>query len=121
MHFIFALAVNANDARVSFKSRCLAFKPASYISNATLNRLEYVTAGTNLMFPGNDASCNRPSQVVNVDLCRVALFVPTSQRSGFNYELWLPETWNGRTLQSEMAVLMGVSRLELRAGRACLI
>ncbi|KAI3330546.1 feruloyl esterase B [Ustulina deusta] len=112
MHFIFALAVNANDARVNFKSRCLAFKPASYISNATLNRLEYVTAGTNLMFPGNDASCNRPSQVVNVDLCRVALFVPTSQRSGFNYELWLPETWNGRTLATGNGGIDGCIKYE---------
>ncbi|TGJ87018.1 hypothetical protein E0Z10_g1728 [Xylaria hypoxylon] len=98
MHFILALGVNASDNSVNFKTRCLAFKPESYISNATLNRLEYVTAGTNLAFPDNDPSCGRASQVVNVDLCRIALSVPTSQRSGFNYELWLPETWNGRTL-----------------------
>ncbi|KAK5630910.1 hypothetical protein RRF57_006625 [Xylaria bambusicola] len=97
-HLFLALATSGGVGAVDFKSKCLAFKPESHISNVTLNRLEYVTAGTNLAFSDNDASCNRASQVVNIDLCRVALSVPTSQRSGFHYELWLPETWNGRTL-----------------------
>ncbi|KAJ8130879.1 hypothetical protein O1611_g2748 [Lasiodiplodia mahajangana] len=97
-YFFLALAVNAND-RLSFKSKCLGFKPQAHTSkDAVLNRLEFVPSGTNLTFRDNDASCNRPSQIVTGDLCRVALFVPTSKRSGFHYELWLPEAWNGRTL-----------------------
>lgn len=97
-HLLLALAVKADTSAVEFKSKCLAFTPESYVPRATLNRLEYVTAGTNLLFPDNDASCNRASQTVNVNMCRVALYISTSQRSGFHYELWLPEIWNGRTL-----------------------
>ncbi|KAI0416762.1 feruloyl esterase B [Xylaria grammica] len=112
VHLFLALGVAAGADGADFRSRCLAFKPESYISNATLNRLEYVTAGTNLAFPDNDASCNRASQVVNVDLCRIALLVPTSQRSGFHYELWLPESWNGRTLATGNGGLDGCIKYE---------
>ncbi|KAI0529947.1 feruloyl esterase B [Xylaria digitata] len=98
MHFILALGVSASNNQTNFESTCLSFNPKSYVPNATLNRLEYVTAGATLTFTDNDPSCDRPSQAVNVDVCRIALSVPTSQQSSFNYELWLPATWNGRTL-----------------------
>ncbi|KAI1421269.1 feruloyl esterase B [Xylaria sp. FL1777] len=112
IYFISTLAVKAEDVCADFKSRCLAFKPASSLSNTTLNRLEYVPAGTNIAFPDNDPSCGRTSQIVNVNICRVALSVPTSQRSGFNYELWLPETWNGRTLATGNGGLDGCIKYE---------
>ncbi|KAF3481130.1 ferulic acid esterase [Arthroderma uncinatum] len=55
--------------------------------------IEFIPAGTNLTFPSNDPSCNRPSQVVAVDICRVALHASTSSRSGVHFEVWLPMNW----------------------------
>ncbi|EGE00610.1 feruloyl esterase [Trichophyton tonsurans CBS 112818] len=58
--------------------------------------ISYIPAGTNLSLPFNDPSCNRPSQVVPVDICRVTLYTATSCRSGVHYEVWLPLGWKGR-------------------------
>lgn len=58
--------------------------------------ISYIPAGTNLSLPFNDPSCNRPSQVVPVDICRVTLYTATSCRSGVHYEVWLPLEWKGR-------------------------
>ncbi|KAI0858210.1 feruloyl esterase B [Xylaria cubensis] len=103
----FAAVITNRD---SFETQCLNFKPQ--VQNATLNHLEFVPAGTTLAFPDNDPSCARPSQPVIVDLCRIALSVPTSQRSGFIYELWLPESWNGRTMATGNGGLDGCIKYE---------
>ena len=81
-----------------FQKRCLSFTPERYVSNSTRKFLDYVPAGTNLTFPGNDATCARPSQLVSADLCRVALSIPTSNRSSIIFEMWLPVHWSGRFL-----------------------
>ena len=81
-----------------FESRCLAFKPENYIQEATRNVLQFVTAGTTLTFPDNDASCNRASQAVSVDLCRFALSIKTSSTSNVVFEAWFPDNWSGRFL-----------------------
>ncbi|KAI1734677.1 feruloyl esterase B [Xylaria scruposa] len=106
---LFAL-VAAADSDISFKHKCLNFKPQ--LQNATLNRLERVKMDSTLNFPYNDPSCNRPSQFVTAKLCRVALSVQTSERSGFEYELWLPKHWNGRTLATGNGGLDGCIRYE---------
>lgn len=85
-------------AQSSFQQQCLAFKPEALVSNSTREVLEYVAAGTTLSFPYNDATCDRSSQIVAADLCRVALSIPTSNRSSFTFELWLPSNWTGRFL-----------------------
>lgn len=36
--------------------------------------------------------------MVAVDLCRVALSISTSNRSGITFEIWLPAKWSGRFL-----------------------
>ncbi|KAI8944353.1 feruloyl esterase B [Xylaria longipes] len=109
VHFL-AVAAYSN---VTFETKCLDFNVQALIGeNATLNRLEYVPAGTNLAFPDNDPSCGRPSQAVAVDLCRIALSITTSQQSGFTYELWLPESWNGRTLATGNGGLDGCVQYE---------
>ena len=87
-------------AQASFQEQCLSFKPETYVYNSTREVLEFVPAGTNLSFPDNDPSCARPNQVVSVDLCRVALSIPTSNRSSFTYEHWLPQSWTGRFLST---------------------
>ncbi|KAJ6441609.1 40S ribosomal protein S19 [Purpureocillium lavendulum] len=89
-------AISLDDPR----DRCLSFQPAKLIANATRTRLEYVPSGTTVQLPDNDASCNRPSQVVEANLCRVALHIPTSHRSGITFELWLPDEWPAARLVS---------------------
>jgi feruloyl esterase len=82
-------------SRDSFREKCLAFKPARHINNSTLTRQEFVTADTILDLSDNVPTCNRRSQVVKVDLCRIALQIPTSKRSSISFELWLPHEWEG--------------------------
>ena len=82
----------------SFRDRCLSFTPEAYSYNSTRHVLAYVAAGTNVTFPDNDPTCSRPSQVVTVNLCRMGLSVPTSNRSSISFELWLPEEWSDRFL-----------------------
>lgn len=69
----------------------------------TVNFTKYITAGTNVSLDQSTpelVSCTRPSQVVPVDLCRVAMYVATSNRSGIRLEAWLPTTWSGRFLST---------------------
>ncbi|KAF5716819.1 feruloyl esterase b [Fusarium mundagurra] len=72
---------------------CLAFKPTRLIDNSTLTRQEFVSAGTTLQLSDNVPTCNRASQAVTVDLCRIALQIPTSKRSSISFELWMPSDW----------------------------
>ncbi len=88
----------AVHAAYSFQNQCLSFKPEKHVYNGSRHVLAYVPAGTNLTFPGNDPTCSRPSQLVAVNLCRIALSIPTSNRSSIVFELWLPENWSGRFL-----------------------
>lgn len=82
-------------SRDSFRERCLALQPARLIRNSTLTRQEFVSADTTLDLSDNVPSCNRRSQLVTVDLCRIALQIPTSKRSSISFELWLPHEWEG--------------------------
>ncbi|KAK2757939.1 hypothetical protein FQN54_004345 [Arachnomyces sp. PD_36] len=103
----------AAEDHSSFKQQCLSFAPEKYIENATLNRLEYVANNTTLKFPDNVASCNRPSQLISADLCRIALSIPTSDRSGITFELWLPESWpNGRYVSTGNGGIDGCIKYE---------
>lgn len=63
---------------------CTALGQSLAIENVTVNFAEYVPAGTNLSLTQdyNLSTCTRPSQVVPVDLCRIAMYVATSNRSG---------------------------------------
>ena len=85
-------------AAPSFEAKCLAFKPEEYIDGAIRNVLQFVTTGTTLTFPDNDATCNRANQAVTTDLCRVALSIETSEISNIIFEAWFPENWSGRFL-----------------------
>lgn len=57
---------------------------------------EFVAAGTNLSLPDNNATCAEPYMLVPADICRVSLYVSTTDHSGFNMEAWLPSNWTGR-------------------------
>lgn len=88
----------ATHALFSFQDRCLSFTPEAYIHNSSRHVLTYLAAGTNLTLPDNDPTCERPSQLVAVNICRVGLSIPTSNRSSISFELWLPEDWSNRFL-----------------------
>lgn len=92
------LLITASHAKQLFRARCEAFVPETYVYNSSRHVLEYIPAGTNLSLPDNDPTCARPNQTTAVDLCRVALLVPTTNRSSISFELWLPDNWTGRFL-----------------------
>lgn len=86
-----------------FTTQCTSFADtlANTITNATVLSTVPVTAGTNLTFDV-DPTCDTAYQVVSSDVCRVSLFVPTSDRSNLSMEVWLPpaEAWTGRFLST---------------------
>lgn len=96
---IFSLTAGCDPAPAFFQQSCMSFDPASVgITNATVTEHAFIQSGTNLSLPDNDPSCGSNSQIVPVDLCRVAVQISTSERSGVVAEVWLPESWNGRLL-----------------------
>ncbi|KFZ03421.1 hypothetical protein V502_10959 [Pseudogymnoascus sp. VKM F-4520 (FW-2644)] len=104
----------ANDTGY-FEQRCnAATESLSFLiqENATAKAPEFVVAGTNITFPGADATCGRSSQVASVDMCRIVLYMPTSERSGFNMEAWLPSNWTGRFLSTGNGGLGGCIQYE---------
>lgn len=107
-----ATTVQAQSAQNStFDAQCtaLASSLTGSIANATVFFTSAVPAGTNITFPDNDATCTTPSQVVDVDMCRVVMFVTTSARSNISMEVWLPttENWTGRFLSVANGGLAG--------------
>jgi hypothetical protein len=90
--------IQAATSASTFEQKCLAFRPEKYVDGATRNVLQYVKAGTTLSFADNDATCNRASQAVSADLCRMALEIKTSGTSKIAFEAWFPENWSGRFL-----------------------
>lgn len=94
---ILNLEAGCTSAWDNFQQQCMSFDPTTVgITNATVTEHAYVESGTKLSLPDNDPSCNLNSQVVPVNLCRVALQIATSASSGVVAEIWLPESWNGR-------------------------
>ena len=80
------------------QQKCMSFMPERYVANSTRAILAYETGGRILMFPDNDESCHREKQALGANICRVALSIPTSNRSSVTFELWLPDQWSGRFL-----------------------
>lgn len=82
--------------------------------NVKINFAQYIPANTNITLEQDDqlATCARPSQVVPVDLCRVAMFVKTSDISNLTLEAWLPTNWTGRFLSTGNGGLSGCIQYE---------
>ncbi|KAL3420131.1 feruloyl esterase B-2-like protein 3 [Phlyctema vagabunda] len=81
---------------------CQALASSLAIENTTVNFAQYVTAGTNLSLSqeGELPTCGEPFVVAPVDLCRVAMYVSTTNRSGITLEAFLPTNWTGRFLMT---------------------
>lgn len=95
-----ALQLPFSIATTSFRESCLAFDATSLLNNSTLRIHEYVPANTTIPLDGMDPSCARLSQLFSVEACRIALNIPTTNRSSVIVELFLPhpDTWNNRYL-----------------------
>jgi feruloyl esterase len=78
--------------------QCLALIADLALPNTIVNVAQFVYSGTIITFPDNHPTCDRPSQVVSTDLCRLALNVTTSPFSSIILEVWLPTSWSGRFL-----------------------
>lgn len=107
-----SLAFAQNNA--SFDTQCAAFADTlrSTLDNATVWFTEVVPAGTDLNLTDYDPTCSSQrggSVAVAADFCRVAMFVPTSERSNISMEAWLPteEAWTGRFLSTGNGGLSG--------------
>jgi feruloyl esterase len=107
-----AVVLQSVAAQTNFKQQCAQFGQSLKIANATVWFSEFVAAGTNLTFPDNNITCTRPSQVVSADICRVALYVATSSRSGISMEAWLPRNWTGRFLSTGNGGISGCIQYE---------
>ncbi|CAF3457489.1 hypothetical protein SNK03_005511 [Fusarium graminearum] len=93
-------AAAPEKAKDNFVSKCASFKNSLKLPNTTVWFTEHVPAGKNLTFPENDVTCSPKSQVVDVELCRVAMLVTTGPRSNLSLEAWLPSNWTGRFLST---------------------
>lgn len=95
-------------------SACSNIAKSFHYPGVTVNFAQHVPANTTLAFSqaGNLSSCARPSQLVPVDLCRVAMRVETSSRSEITLEAWLPTNWTGRFLSTGNGGLSGCIQYE---------
>ncbi|THU90666.1 tannase-domain-containing protein [Dendrothele bispora CBS 962.96] len=104
-----------HSAGFDFDSTCTSVTTSQISSiapNATVWFSELVPAGTNVTFPDNDPTCARSSQVVLTDTCRIAMFIPTSERSNISFEAWFPRNWTGRFLSTGNGGLSGCIQYE---------
>jgi feruloyl esterase len=95
-----------------FNSKCAAIASGLSIEHGVVHFSEFVAAGTNLSLTENDPSCTQSFIPVTADICRIALTVSTSERSGFNMEAWLPSNWTGRFLSVGNGGLNGCIKYE---------
>ncbi|KAG7052056.1 tannase and feruloyl esterase [Colletotrichum scovillei] len=89
------LLVQLANGMEDFQQHCESFTSSAGGVSFTS---EYITSGTELALTEADATCGIFTQSVSVNLCRITAQVPTSNRSGFWFEAWLPEDWSGRFL-----------------------
>ncbi|THU94497.1 tannase and feruloyl esterase [Dendrothele bispora CBS 962.96] len=114
------LGVTSLARSFDFDTTCSSITSQVSIPNATVYFSSLVPGGTNLTFPDNDPTCTRPSQLVLTDMCRIAMFVATSERSGINFEAWFPRNWTGRFLSTGNGGLSGCIQYEDLAYAAAL-
>jgi hypothetical protein len=95
------LAAAAAD---SFEQDCAGFATKSNFSNTNVYFSQYLAAGSSLSIAGG-LSGSTPN--VPADVCRIAAYTATSNRSGINFETWLPRKWTGRFMSHGNGGLAG--------------
>lgn len=106
-----ALALGSS-ARPAASNNCSSLADTLNIPGAKINTAELVSAGASVSIPDVDSSCGRGSQALSSDICRVSLYYPTSNHSGFDMEAWLPKNWTGRFLSTGNGGLGGCIQAE---------
>ncbi|KAF4982182.1 hypothetical protein FZEAL_2160 [Fusarium zealandicum] len=106
------LAADNPQSSIDFAASCANLATALQLPNTTVWFTQHVSPGTNITFPDNHPSCARPGQVVDAELCRVAMFVTTSPSSNLSVEAWLPSQWTGRFLSTGNGGMSGCIQYE---------
>lgn len=88
-------------------SYCEEFGRKIHVDNVTVNFAQYLPKGTNLTLDGNPPSCDESYQVIETDLCRIAMAVATSEESQITFEAWFPSNYSGRFLSTGNGGLAG--------------
>ncbi|THU84512.1 tannase and feruloyl esterase [Dendrothele bispora CBS 962.96] len=110
----------SHSTKFDFDSTCSSISSHLSIPNATNIASTLIQANTNLTFPNNDPSCNRPFQIVLTDTCRITMSIATSVKSGIEFEAWFPRNWTGRFLSTGNGGLSGCIQYEDLAYTAAL-
>ncbi|KAF3033065.1 Tannase and feruloyl esterase [Didymella heteroderae] len=105
-------ACSTDTAPNDFKATCASLASRLEVENGVVYFSEFVAAGTNLSLPDNNATCAEPYMLVPADICRVSLYVSTTDHSGFNMEAWLPSNWTGRYVSTGNGGLNGCIKYE---------
>ena len=84
----------------SFAQQCLDFDAEAVVPGSRATIREYLHDGAVAESTDPTLSCPTRQQRAVGNLCRIGLFIETSERSGVSAELWLPEQWIGRRLLS---------------------
>lgn len=95
-----------------FHRSCSALAASLDLPDTTIWASQPIRANTNVTFPENDPSCNRPGVQVSVDMCRVTMMVSTGPSSNVSMEAWLPLDWSGRFLSTGNGGLGGCIQYE---------
>jgi feruloyl esterase len=112
---------SSTDPQDSFEFDCTALPYRLNDSNApntTISLSQYVPGGTILDLSGVvNSTCvgmngGSMTQKVSFDICRVAAYTKTSERSGIHYEIWLPRSWSGRFMSHGNGGLSGCITLK---------
>ncbi|SPO01983.1 related to feruloyl esterase B precursor [Cephalotrichum gorgonifer] len=90
-----SIPVSADGRGPGFEKSCRNLEKTVKSKNVKPLFSELVSAGTQLVVPDLDASCQN-STTVPVDICRLSLNVTTSATSDVLMEVWLPKDWSGR-------------------------
>lgn len=90
-----------------FNSKCAGIASTLAIEGGVVHSADFISAGTNFTIPVYNETCPGGGQEVLADICRVALYVSTSEQSGINMEAWLPSNWTGRFLSGGNGGLNG--------------
>ncbi|SMQ53686.1 unnamed protein product [Zymoseptoria tritici ST99CH_3D7] len=111
---LLATTTTVASPTTSFSEQCLAFQPTSLLPNSIIRLHEHIPSTTNITLPGMDSTCARTSQVVPIEACRIALTIPTSKRSSFIFEIFLPTApaWSGRYLATGNGGIDGCIKYE---------
>ena len=100
---VILVSAASSASPADFKSRCEALgqgvEMPSY-NGTSVTIAQYLPKNTTIdqFTEGTNATCTFPNPTTRVNLCRVALRIPTSNASEVYMEAWLPEQWNSRFL-----------------------